>query len=141
MTGSTSKWRAVIAFGLFAGNWALAPLPAAAATIARPAPVETSSRPVIMAQGDFREIMRGVQRREEWRNRGGPRYQDRRYDRDRRWERDRRRYERDRWERRGPPSAYRGLSSHQVACSRRYRTYDPRTNTYFIRPGVRAVCR
>lgn len=36
---------------------------------------------------------------------------------------------------------YRGLDARQAACARRYRTYDPRTNTFFIRPGVRAVCR
>lgn len=141
MTRCPLRWRALMAFGLLVGSWAMAPLPASAAPSVRPAPVETSSRPVILAQTDFRQIMRGVQRREEWRNRGGPRHYDRRYDRDRRWERDRRRYERNRWERRGPPAAFRGLSPHQAACSRRYRTYDPRTNTYFIRPGVRAVCR
>lgn len=34
-----------------------------------------------------------------------------------------------------------GLSSHQQACARRYRTYDPRTDLYVVRPGVTARCR
>lgn len=30
--------------------------------------------------------------------------------------------------------------AHVAWCMERYRTYDPRTNAYFVRPGVRVVC-
>lgn len=35
----------------------------------------------------------------------------------------------------------RGLNARQRACAQRYRTYDPRSNTYTVRPGVRRQCR
>ncbi|MDQ8758144.1 BA14K family protein [Sphingosinicella sp. LHD-64] len=35
----------------------------------------------------------------------------------------------------------RGLSAHQKACARRYRSYNPRTDRYTVRPGVTARCR
>jgi hypothetical protein len=36
-------------------------------------------------------------------------------------------------------SYYRG-DSHVQWCLDRYRTYNPRTNTFFVRPGVERVC-
>lgn len=35
----------------------------------------------------------------------------------------------------------RGLSAHQRACAQRYRSYNPRTDRYVVRPGVTAPCR
>lgn len=35
---------------------------------------------------------------------------------------------------------YRGYNPHVAWCLSHYRTYNPATNTYFIRPGVPAVC-
>lgn len=32
------------------------------------------------------------------------------------------------------------LTERQAACAARYRTYDPRTDSYFVRPGVPAKC-
>lgn len=32
-------------------------------------------------------------------------------------------------------------SSHVARCARAYRTYDPASNTYIARPGVRRACR
>jgi hypothetical protein len=32
------------------------------------------------------------------------------------------------------------LNAHQRACADRYRTYDPATDTYYARPGVKAQC-
>jgi len=44
-----------------------------------------------------------------------------------------------------PPSGYNGAASdwsrHVAACQARYRTYDPRTDMFFARPGVQARCR
>jgi hypothetical protein len=37
-------------------------------------------------------------------------------------------------------STYGGGSAHVQWCLNRYRTYNPATNTYFIRVGVPAVC-
>jgi hypothetical protein len=34
-----------------------------------------------------------------------------------------------------------GWNRHVRACFARYRTYNPRTDTYLIRPGVRVRCR
>jgi enoyl reductase-like protein len=34
-----------------------------------------------------------------------------------------------------------GLNERQRACAARYRTYNPRTDTYTVRPGVTARCR
>ncbi|WP_081855878.1 BA14K family protein [Sphingomonas sp. UNC305MFCol5.2] len=33
------------------------------------------------------------------------------------------------------------LSPHQRACAKRYRSYDPRSDRYLVRPGVTAPCR
>lgn len=33
------------------------------------------------------------------------------------------------------------MTPHQRACARRYRSYDPRTDRYTVRPGVTARCR
>lgn len=35
----------------------------------------------------------------------------------------------------------RSAAEHRRACMQRYRTYDPRTDTYVARPGVRVRCR
>lgn len=35
----------------------------------------------------------------------------------------------------------RDLSAHQRACAQRYRSYNPRTDRYVVRPGVTAPCR
>lgn len=35
----------------------------------------------------------------------------------------------------------RNLTPHQRTCAARYRSYDPRTDRYTIRPGVTARCR
>jgi hypothetical protein len=35
---------------------------------------------------------------------------------------------------------YSGPQSHVAWCESRYRTYNPATDTYFVRPGVPAVC-
>jgi len=44
-----------------------------------------------------------------------------------------------------PPAGYEGPPSdwmrHAAACRARYRTYDPRTDMFFARPGVPARCR
>lgn len=55
----------------------------------------------------------------------------------------------DRWDRRWgpevrPPGHWRaraGWNRHVRACHARYRTYNPRTDTYVVRYGVRARCR
>lgn len=39
------------------------------------------------------------------------------------------------------PYAYVGGSTHVQRCLARYRTYNPATDTYFVRPGVPARCR
>ncbi len=39
-----------------------------------------------------------------------------------------------------PPVYGSGWSAHVAWCQARYRTYNPATNTYFIRIGVPAVC-
>jgi hypothetical protein len=36
--------------------------------------------------------------------------------------------------------AYSGPTSHRAWCEWRYKTYNPATDTYFIRPGVPAAC-
>lgn len=44
-----------------------------------------------------------------------------------------------------PPRSWRGTSSayqtHVRKCQSRYRSYNPRTNTYTVRPGQTAICR
>ncbi|KGM32102.1 BA14K family protein [Inquilinus limosus] len=44
-------------------------------------------------------------------------------------------------QRRARPESPASLSQHQRACSQRYRSYDPRTDLYVVRPGVTARCR
>lgn len=33
------------------------------------------------------------------------------------------------------------LTAHQRACAQRYRSYNPATDTYTVRPGITARCR
>jgi hypothetical protein len=40
----------------------------------------------------------------------------------------------------GANYGYAGPQSHVAWCDWRYQTYNPATNTYFIRPGVPAAC-
>lgn len=44
-------------------------------------------------------------------------------------------------QRRARPESPASLSQHQHACAERYRSYDPRTDLYVVRPGVTARCR
>ncbi|OWJ64876.1 BA14K family protein [Inquilinus limosus] len=44
-------------------------------------------------------------------------------------------------QRRAGQQAPASLSQHQRACAQRYRSYDPRTDLYVVRPGVTARCR
>jgi hypothetical protein len=50
-----------------------------------------------------------------------------------------------RWGRPVPPPRYwgqrQGWNRHVRLCLQRYRTYNPRTDTYVARPGVRVRCR
>ena len=150
MAAKSRRWIAPVLL-IMATGWTAPQAAAAPVAPSRPAAASNAAAgPIQLVQGttDFGEILRGVQRDQDIREgrRPPPRYRDdRRWDRNDRWERERRwerdRRDRRRWERPYEPRAYRGLSRRQAACAQRYRTYDPRTNTFFIRPGVRAVCR